>query len=99
LKTKELINCLGIYSPDLETLERTWGEIYADYRFFSHSDERRILFLRDLMALSKIYSELLWLKKAKLSISVKLISNPIVIYKILKMGIHQAARRNKRKAI
>jgi glycosyltransferase involved in cell wall biosynthesis len=98
LKTKELMNYFGICSQDLAILEQTWAEIYTDYRFFTYSDERRILFLRDLFALSRLYPELTWVKKAKLSILVKLLSNPLVIYKIFVMKLKQTSRRSQRKA-
>jgi len=98
-KTKELINHYGINSRDLAILEEGWREIYNDYRFFSHSTERRILFLRDLIALSRIHIELPWLIQAKRNIRLKLLINPKAIYWIFTLKYHQTLRRKKRRLI
>ena len=99
LRKKELMNSFGIYSKDLVALEKTYGKIYDDYRFFSHTDERRILFLRDLLMLHRLSPGLPWVKKATFTIMFRLISNPLIIYKILRMKLQQITRRAERGSV
>jgi glycosyltransferase involved in cell wall biosynthesis len=98
LKTRELINYFGINPEDLVKLEQLWMEIYSDYKYFSHSSSRRILFLRDLLALSRQQPELYWVHRAILKISIRLLLNPIVIYIVLKMMINQRKRFSRRRS-
>ena len=96
-KTKGLMNNIGISSKDLMEVKLTWKEIYGAYGFFSHSGERRILFLRDLISLYRLNPELIWLKIAILHISIKLFCNPLLAPKILRMRAQKKARFRKRK--
>jgi len=96
-KTIDLLHFFKIYSRDLVTLEHTWEEIYHNYKFFSKTSERRIFFLRDLIALSRLHPELTWVRSAKLGIAVRLLLNPYVVFVIVKMKIEQIRRRVQRK--
>ena len=96
MKKTLLLKDIGIYKHDLDQMENSIPDILASYNSISNDSERRILFARDLLTISKVGKKNIHLQKASLGILSKELISGRLLPKTSKLLIEKLRRRQLR---
>ena len=96
MKKTLLLKDIGINKHDLEQMENSIPDILASYDSISNDSERRILFARDLLTISKVGKKNIHLQKASLGILRKELISGRLLPKTSKLLIEKLRRRQLR---
>jgi hypothetical protein len=96
MKKTSLLSEISINKHDLNQMENSIPDILASYESISNDSERRILFARDLLTISKLGKKNIHLQEVSLAILRKELISGRLLPKTSKLLIEKLRRRQLR---